>query len=83
MPLIILIKLIIIFFQLTTLAFDQWWFCDDFGTPTNEFFCDQCLVGFFKRFHQGFFPFNLCKKLHFFVASHIKSTYSYWYYANL
>jgi hypothetical protein len=35
------------------------------------------LFFFLGKVCQGFFPFNLCKNLHFFVASHIKSTYSY------
>jgi hypothetical protein len=64
MPFIILI--ILIFSNLAALAFDQWCICDDFGTSTNQFCCDQCFVGFFLKVHQGFFPFNLCKKLHFF-----------------
>ncbi len=78
LPLIILILIILFFSNLVALAFDQWCICDDFGTFANQFCCDQCFIGFFWWVNQGFFPFNLCK--HFFVASHIKSTYSYWSY---
>jgi hypothetical protein len=62
--------------NLAALAFDQRCICDDFETSTNQFCCDQCFVGFFKKVHQRFFSFQL-------MASHIKSTYSYWYYIPL
>jgi TRAP-type mannitol/chloroaromatic compound transport system permease small subunit len=78
MPFIILI--IFFFCNLTILAFDQWRICDDFGTSTNQF-CLLWLVfcSFILRVHQGFFSLSTyAKRLHFFVTSHIKSTYSYW-----
>jgi hypothetical protein len=61
MPMIILI--ILIFFNLVALAFDQGCICNDFGTSTNQFCWDQRFVGFFLRVHQGFCPFTLCKKV--------------------
>jgi len=68
MPSMIFIKLI--FSNFAALAFDQWCICDDFGTFTNQFCCDLCFVSFFLGFIKDFFLFNLCKKLHLFVASH-------------
>jgi hypothetical protein len=44
MPMMILIKLF--FSNLPALDFDQWCICDDFGTSTNQFCCDQYFVGF-------------------------------------
>jgi hypothetical protein len=45
MPFIIL--KILIFSNFVALAFDQWHICDDFGTSTNQFCCDQCFVALF------------------------------------
>jgi hypothetical protein len=65
MPFIILI--ILKFSNLVALAFDQWCICDDFGTSTNQFCCDQCFVGFFKG-SSRIFSFQLMQKIAFFCG---------------
>jgi len=70
MPFIILVKLIIIcFFNLRALAFDQWHIWDDFGTSTNEFCCGHCFVGLFKG-SSRIFSFQLKQKSCIFLWHH-------------